>query len=393
MKKTHICMLLLTAMIFCGCNKTQTRQTVSSNKQSADSNSVCARIDEQVKEQLKRDPITLDLDKKISEQEQLLAGIRATRGENDPQIRQVQDLISEFKEEKQKRKEQITDQTRKALEKKPSNKTDPNSRPAGDPIVLHLTKQKQKLELELEKYSSMHDQNSQKSQQQLREQINTVKQEIQQREMQVADQARNAAENKQPFSDLNSHSKIGNQKSKIDASNSLPAGQSEPNSQSLLATASRVVAAVKANSQTELATLIPDSGILSALAGYQKEWDFSSIDHDAVYRKNDMLIVSLWPLRHKTAKYPDEELRIGWRSCQAGLVGSYIFIETGSIGGRDQTGYNRLNSSAANTEKNLKPDPNQQPVSSPNSQSKIGNPKSKIDAPNSLPARQRKNSP
>jgi hypothetical protein len=35
-------------------------------------------------------------------------------------------------------------------------------------------------------------------------------------------------------------------------------------------------------------------------------------------------------------------------------------------------------------------DPNQQPVSALNSQSKIGNPKSKIDAPNSLPAGQKK---
>jgi hypothetical protein len=171
-------------------------QNFPPNQQPAEANSIGKSFDEQVKEQLKHDPLISDFDKKISEQEQLLAGIRATRGENDPQIRPVQDLISQFKEEKQKREAQIIDQTRRAAENKLLNKTVLNSTPAGDPIVLHFTKQKQELELELEKYSLMRDQNSQRAQQQLREQISTVKQEIQQREEQVAEQARRAAEKK-----------------------------------------------------------------------------------------------------------------------------------------------------------------------------------------------------
>ncbi|MHC4114345.1 MAG: GumC family protein [Planctomycetota bacterium] len=71
-------------------------------------------IDEQIENEVERDPTTIMLTQQLAVQEASLAGRLARFGENHRVVRQIQEMISETRRKKQERKNEIAIQTRKA---------------------------------------------------------------------------------------------------------------------------------------------------------------------------------------------------------------------------------------------------------------------------------------
>ncbi|MFC1738394.1 M56 family metallopeptidase [Planctomycetota bacterium] len=70
--------------------------------------------DEQVEEQLERDPITINFDRQIAEQKLLLIKEKSKPDEDQHKVRQIQDILNVLRQNKEKRKTQITEQIQRA---------------------------------------------------------------------------------------------------------------------------------------------------------------------------------------------------------------------------------------------------------------------------------------
>ncbi len=94
-----------------------------------------------------------------------------------------------------------------------------------------------------------------------------------------------------------------------------------------------VFAAIIANDNNSFEALNIDSGLLSALGGYRGEYDFSGLNRMVHYQKADRCFVIVSPIRHKEVKYPDQEIRIGFKLKQGIWVAS--LLENGNMGAKD----------------------------------------------------------
>jgi len=94
-----------------------------------------------------------------------------------------------------------------------------------------------------------------------------------------------------------------------------------------------VFAAIIAHDNNSLEALNIDSGLLSALGGYRREYDFSGLNRMVHYQKADRCFVIVSPIRHKEGKYPDQEIRFGFKLKQGIWVAG--LLENGNIGAKD----------------------------------------------------------
>jgi len=94
-----------------------------------------------------------------------------------------------------------------------------------------------------------------------------------------------------------------------------------------------VFAATIANDNNSLEALNIDSGLLSVLGGYRREHDFSGLNRMVHYQKADRCFVIVSPIHHKEGKYPDQEIRFGFKLKQGIWVAG--LLENGNIGAKD----------------------------------------------------------